>query len=290
MSGLRYLVIGGAGLVGSHIRRALSGRATAVTYRRTAVPGGTPLDVTDAAAVQDHVRASRPDVVILTAAEPYVERCESEPEATRRVNVEGTRNVASAAAEIGAVLVVLSSEYVFDGTSGAYSEDDRTAPLNEYGRQKVAIEAIARLSGRHLICRTSGVFGDEPERKNFVLQLVDALRAGRPFTVPSDQVITPTDAGSLSRAVVELVERGLRGTFHVAGPERLARTEFAQRVVAAFDLDPAGLRAAPTAELGLKARRPLRAGLRDDKLRAALGHGLVPVDDALRELAMEAGR
>lgn len=283
-------MIGGAGLVGSHIVHALSGRETAVTYHQAAMPGAALLDITDAAAVRGQVRAIRPDVVILAAADPYVERCEREPEATRRVNVEGTRNVAAEAEKLGATLVVFSSEYVFDGTRGAYSEDDAVAPLNEYGRQKVAIEEIARLSGRHLICRTSGVFGSEPGRKNFVLQVVDALRAGRTFAVPSDQIITPTDAGSLARAVVELAERGLGGTFHVVGPERLARPEFAGRVAAAFGLDPAGLRPTPTADLGLAARRPLRAGLRDDKLRAALGHGLVAVDEALRELALEAGR
>lgn len=285
-----YLLIGAAGLVGGHLRRALRGREVVATYHRSVVASGVALDITDRDAVQRLVTETRPGTILLAAADPYVERCEREPEATRLVNVEGTRNVALAAASVGATLVVFSSEYVFDGTRGAYSEDDLPAPLNEYGRQKVAIEEIARLSGEHLICRTSGVFGDEPERKNFVLQLVDAVRAGRAFTVPSDQIITPTDAESLSRAVVELVERGYRGTFHVAGPERLARVDFARRVIAAFGLDAAGLRAAPTAELDLKAARPPRAGLRGDKLRAALGHGLVPVDKALRELAMEAGR
>lgn len=290
MSEPRYLVIGGAGLVGSHVLRALRGREVLATYNRSPFSHGVRLDLTDPAAVERQLDTTRPDVVILAAADPYVERCEAEPEATRLINVEGPRSVAAAAARIGATVVVFSSEYVFDGTRGAYSEDDPTAPLNEYGRQKVALEGIARLAGEHLICRTSGVFGDDARRKNFVLQLVDALRAGQTFAVPSDQIITPTDAGSLARAVVELVERGFRGTFHVVGPERLARPDFARRVAAAFGLDPAPLRPTPTAELGLKAQRPPRAGLRDDKLWAALGHGLVPVDEALHELAMEGGR
>lgn len=290
MSGPRYLVIGGAGLVGSHVLRALRGREVLATYNRSTLSHGVRLDITDPAAVERQLDTTRPDVVILAAAEPHVERCETELEATRLLNVEGPRSVAAAAARIGATVVVFSSEYVFDGTRGAYSEDDPAAPLNEYGKQKVELEEIARLASEYLICRTSGVFGGEPNRKNFVLQLVDALGAGRPFTVPSDQVITPTDAVSLACAVVELVERGYRGTFHVVGPERLTRPAFARRVATAFGLDPAGLRSVPTADLDLKARRPLRAGLRDDKLREALGHGLTPVDEALRELAMEAGR
>ena len=285
-----YLLIGAAGLVGAHLRRALSGREIVATFHRSAVEGGIALDVTDRDAVRRLVTETRPGAILLAAADPYVERCEREPAATRRVNVDGTRHVAEAAAEAGSTLVVFSSEYVFDGARDAYVEDDATGPLNEYGRQKVELEQIAASTDRHLICRTSGVFGSEETRKNFVFQAVDALREGRTFAVPSDQVITPSDATSLARSVVELLDRASRGTFHVAGPERLPRVEFAQRVARAFGLDSDLLRPVPTAELGLSARRPLRAGLVDDKLRRALGHGLTPVDDALRDLARKAGQ
>ena len=286
MSGRRYLVIGAAGLVGSHIVRALAGRDVIATHHRSAVEASARLDITDHDAMRRQLREARPDVVILAAAEPYVERCEREPDATRVVNVEGPRAIAAAAKAIGATLVVFSSEYVFDGTGGEYGEDDPTAPLNEYGRQKVELESIARdAGGDHLICRTSGVFGEEPARKNFVLQLVDALRAGRTFTVPSDQVITPSDAASLAASVVDLVEGGHRGTFHVAGPERMLRPTFARRVADAFRLDRARVRAVPTSDLGLAAPRPLRAGLRDEKLRSVLGHGLRRAEEALDELA-----
>lgn len=285
-----YLLIGAAGLVGAHLRRALSGREIIATFHRSAVEGGIALDITDRDAVRRLVTETRPGTILLAAAEPYVERCEREPAATRRVNVDGTRHVAEAAAEVGATLVVFSSEYVFDGTRDAYTEEVVYAPLNEYGRQKVEVERIAAAADRHLICRTSGVFGAEDQRKNFVFQVVDALRSGRTFAVPSDQVITPSDATSLAQSVVELLDRGSRGVFHVAGPERLPRLEFAQRVARAFALDIDLLRPVPTAELGLAARRPLRAGLLDDKLRRALGHGLTPVNDALRDLAGKGGQ
>lgn len=274
--------------MGSHLRQALAGRPITVTHHRVVTAGSVPLDITDPDAVRTLVRAERPDVILLAAAEPHVERCEREPEATRLINVEGPRNVAAEATRVQATLVVFSSEYVFDGTRVSYSEDDPVSPVNEYGRQKVEMERIAREAGPQLICRTSGVFGRHEQRRNFVLQVVDALRAGRTFVVPADQIITPSDAVSLARSVVELVDRGRLGTFHVAGPERLERPEFARRVAEVFGLDASLLTNVPTAELGLAAPRPLRSGLRDDKLRAALGHGLTRVDDALRELALEA--
>jgi dTDP-4-dehydrorhamnose reductase len=280
----RVLIIGAAGLVGSHVRGAFAGRNVVATSHRRIVPGAEPLDVTDAAATRALVRRLRPAVVILAAADPSVERCEREPAATRRVNVEAARHVAEAAAEAGAFLVVFSSEYVFDGQGGPYDEDAATAPINEYGRQKVALEEIARSVPRHLICRTSGVFGWDDERKNFVCQILDHLRSGRRFNAPSDQVITATYAPSLGTAVRDLVDGGHAGVFHVAGPRVLPRVELAHTVARAFGLDESLIDAHPTAELGFAAPRPHNAGLSTQRLRSALGHGLVDPAEALVEM------
>lgn len=268
----RWMIVGASGLVGSHLRLGLRRRDVIVTSYRTSVPGAVPLDLTDTEAIARAIGEARPDVVLVAAADAYVERCEREPLASRMVNVTAVRDLAAEARP--ALLVVFSSEYVFDGQAGSYGEDDPVAPLNEYGRQKVELETLAREHGEHLICRVSGVYGWSPARTSFVAQMVDALRAGRRFSVPSDQLITPTPAPDLARAVVELVERGARGTFHVAGPEILERPDFARRAAAAFDLDARRIDAVPTASLGLAARRPLRAGLRTEKLSAFLGHDL----------------
>lgn len=279
----RILLIGGAGLVGRHIRSALGDRDVVTTFHQAPVEGGEPLDITDAGAVRRLIERTRPAIVVLAAADPSVEGCERDPEGTRRINVTAAATVREAAAE--AVLVVFSSEYVFDGRRLAYREGDQVAPLNVYGRQKVELEDIARSSPRHLVLRVSGVFGEEPRRKNFVWQLVDRLRGGGTFDVPSDQLITPTEAATLATTLRELLERGATGTFHAAGPEILARVEFAHMVARAFGLDESRIRPRPTAELNLKAKRPEKAGLTDAKLQALLGHGLRRPEDALRQLA-----
>ena len=281
----RILVIGGAGLVGRHVTAALAGRDSVATFHRDPVAGGIELDITDASAVRDTIARVQPSAVVLAAADPFVERCEREPAETRRVNVEAAFAVRDAAEEADATLVVFSSDYVYPGRARPYAEDAPVRPLNEYGRQKVALEELARKASRHLVVRISGVFGDEPRRVNFVYRLIDHLRAGKTFDVPSDQLITPTDATTLGRAVVELLDRGATGTFHAAGPEVLGRVEFARMVARAFGLPAEGIVPRPTAELGLRARRPDRAGLSDAKLRGVLGHGLARPEDALRELA-----
>jgi len=281
------LVIGGAGLVGRHVAAARDDRELVVTHHRVAVPGGVPLDVTEPSAVRALVQRVRPAAVVLAAAAPHVEGCERDPAGTRHINVAAAETVRDVAREIGALLVVFSSEYVFDGTAGpGYREDDARHAINEYGRQKIALEDVARAYDRHLILRVSGVFGDEPERKNFVLQLVDRLRSGGRFRVPSDQLITPTDAASLGRVVLELIDRRATGTYHAAGPRIMRRMEFAYAIARAFDLPSAQIDPTPTADLGLLAPRPHQAGLSDAKLRSLLGHGLVDHESALRELAL----
>ena len=279
----RVLLIGAAGLVGRHVRAALADRDVVATFHNDPVEGGVPLDITDREAVRRIVARVQPGTVILAAADPYVEGCERDPEGTRRVNVDAAATVREAAAD--ATLVVFSSEYVFDGRRLAYREDDLVAPLNEYGRQKVALEEIARSAPRHLVLRVSGVFGHEPRRKNFVWQLVDRLRAGGTFDVPSDQLITPTDAASLASALRELLDRDATGTFHAAGPEIMGREIFARMIARAFGLDETHIRPRPTAELGLQAERPAKAGLTDAKLQQLLGHGLRRPEEALTDLS-----
>ena len=267
----RWLLTGAGGLVGAHFRAALGDRDVIATSHRSAVPGTLSLDLTDESAVARVLAGVCPDVVIVAAADAYVEGCERDPVTTRAINVTAVERLIALAPR--ATVVVFSSEYVFDGSAGPYAEDDAVAPINEYGRQKVDLEKVAR-STDHLICRVSGVYGWSAARTSFVAQLVDGLRGGNRFSVPADQVITPTPAPDLASAVVALVESGQRGTVHCAGPEILARPEFARRTAMAFELDPGLIDAVPTSSMGLRAARPVNAGLRTDKLRSALGSSL----------------
>ncbi len=278
------LLMGAAGLVGSHLLRAFDRENTVATYHRSPVTGGVALDVTDQAAVSATVRHVRPGVVVLAAAEPWVERCEREPKATRKVNVQAAASVIAAARLVGAMVVVFSAEYVFDGTSGPYHEDSQIRPVNEYGRQKADVEQLARTLDRHLICRTSGVFGHEGASKNFVSQIVARLRAGMRFRVPSDQVITPTYAPDLARAIVALIRKETSGTYHVVGPKIMRRMDFAAQVAMAYGLPLDLIDPRPSGEMGYAAPRPHNAGLADDKLRSLLGNVIRSPEVALEDM------
>jgi dTDP-4-dehydrorhamnose reductase len=248
-------------------------------------PGLESFDLRDLEAVRSLVARHEPAAVICAAAIPSVERCELQPEDTRAVNVTGTLALAEAARDAGATFVFLSSEYVFDGTDGPYAEDDEVAPINEYGRQKVAVErALAEGGDDWIVARVSCVYGHEARRKNFLYQLLDALGQGRELKVPSDQIGTPTEAANAAAVVRELWSAGARGNFHVTGSDRLLRSDFGLIAAEELGLDSALVRPTPTDELALAAPRPRGAGLLNDRVAARVGLPLLGVREGIRSV------
>jgi len=257
---VRTLIVGASGLVGGALRAELP--EAAGTHFRNAVPGLVPLDITDAAGVDALVDRLRPELILLPAAEPAVDRCETEAAESERVNVRGTGNVARAAARVGARMVYFSSDYVFDGAAGPYEVDAAPHPINAYGRHKLAAEELVRATvADHLIVRVCGVYGYQPEGKNFVMALARLGAAKQPMRVPSDQWGTPTYAPNLAAAVRELAASGHRGIVHPVGPDYLTRIDFARLAAEVLGLDDAFLVPVTTPELRQPAARPLRAGV-----------------------------
>jgi dTDP-4-dehydrorhamnose reductase len=282
---LRSLVVGATGLVGSHVAKALAQLGPVERTAHTRAGAGIRLlDIRDEAAVARVVAETTPDVVVCAAAEPFVERCEREPETTAAINVTGSANVARAAAEAAALVVFFSSDYVFDGSHPPYRETDPVRPLNEYGRQKVAAERIVAASRDHLICRTSGVFGVEPRRKNVVYQVIDRIARGERVRAADDQILCPTGAFELAEALVALIVAEARGIVHICGPDALTRAAFARLVANTFGLDTEKIDAVSTRELGLIARRPRDSSLRTERLEAISGRALPAVVEQLEHL------
>jgi dTDP-4-dehydrorhamnose reductase len=265
------LVIGASGLVGSHLVQELRDRGWSVTgtYNSNARPGLVHLDVTDSAQVVDLVRHVGPAVVIQPGGEAGVDKCEAAPELTRAINVRGTIQASRAAALVGASFVFFSTDYVFDGKAGPYSEDALCRPLNEYGRQKTYTEEALRGYPDHLIVRTSGVYGWESQRKNYVIRLIDLLAAGERMPAWTDQTLSPTSVVNLAQVVTDLVEKGVTGTVHVAGSEPMDRLSFARLICEVFGRNPQLLDARTgTSPHPPGTVRPSLAGLRVDKAQS----------------------
>jgi len=283
-------VVGASGLLGAYLYRSFSeaGPTVGTGFEQG---GGelAPLDIRDEHATRALLAEHAPRAVVCAAAVSNVERCETDPEWSSEINVDGTLALARAAAAVGATFVFLSSEYVFDGLEGPYDEDARPRPVNEYGRQKQQVERLlpSLTAGDFVIARVSCLYGHERTGKNFVYQLWSALSEGREFRAPSDQIGTPTAVANAAELIRELVLQGARGIYHVAGPEPMLRSSFALLAARELGLDVDLVRPTPTAELGLLAPRPMGAGLRTDRVRAATGRRLWPPREGIREMLAE---
>ncbi|MBI4637629.1 MAG: dTDP-4-dehydrorhamnose reductase [Candidatus Rokubacteria bacterium] len=276
---MRALVIGASGQVGAALSARLTDRQHEVvgTHSRVPQPGTRLLDLTAAAATERLIAETEPDWVFCPAGLTLVDYCEDHPDEAFRVNRDAPAVAAREAARHGAGFVYYSTEYVFDGKSGPYAEDDPVHAVSVYGQSKLGGERLAlEANPRALVIRTTVVYGPEPQGKNFVYQLLRRARAGERMTVPADQRSSPTYNADLAAATVELAERGHAGVLHVAGVEVLDRYAFARLACEVFELDPGFLTPVTTAALGQRAARPLMAGLRVDRARAILATPLRP--------------
>ncbi|HET8532835.1 MAG TPA: sugar nucleotide-binding protein, partial [Methylomirabilota bacterium] len=170
---MRALVIGASGQVGAALLRALRARGHDAigTWAHHAYPGLVPLDLADGAALERLLADGRPDWVLCPAALSHVDYCEEHPDEAFAVNVHAPLAAARAAARVGAGFVYYSSDYVFDGVGGPYTEEAPPHPLGVYGRSKAEGErAVQGALDRALVVRTSVVYGPERQEKNFVYQ------------------------------------------------------------------------------------------------------------------------
>jgi dTDP-4-dehydrorhamnose reductase len=262
--GARWLVTGASGQVGRSLAARLPQRGIELCGLSS-----RELDVTDSAAVGAALERLEPAAVINCAAYTQVDACEAEPERARRTNALAPAELARACRG-NCLLVQISSDYVFDGeTSGPLPEDAPTRPLGVYGRTKLeGEEAVRGAGGEHLVVRTQWLFGPGG---NFVRTMLRVAREGRALRVVDDQIGRPTWTASLADGLFAALERGARGTLHLAC-EGLA--SWYDLAVASVELGAArGLCPVtrvdpiPTREMPRPARRPAFSALGLERAR-----------------------
>jgi len=245
------------------------------------------LDVGDHDAVMRTIPLLEPDAVVHLAAFTSVDGCELDPARAARDNALGTQHVALAARACGAMLLHVSTDYVFDGSKGApYDEVDEPAPLSVYGRSKLAAERFVRdLVPEHLIVRTGYVFGAGDD---YASTAIDALRRGETVGGIRDQIGSPTFVQDLAARLLPLLLIRRYGTYHVAGPEPASWFEVLSLARSVGELAGA-VEPQEAAALARPARRPADSSLTSVYL-ADLGIEPLPaLDDAVaRSLAMGA--
>ena len=253
--------------------------------------GHAECDVTDVAAVRAALTTHRPNLVVNLAAAVRVDDIERDPAEALRTNAYGAWIVARGAADVGAAIMWVSTDYVFSGDARQpYREDDRVWPVNAYGASKAAGERLVALATpHHYIVRSSGLYGvagSSGKGGNFVETMLRLARQGQPLRVVHDQVLAPTSTYDLARAMAALARSGKFGLYHAANQGEISWHDFAARIFSlsgiAADLTPV-----ISAEYPTPARRPRYSVLDSSRLGGAGVAPLPSIENALQRYLRE---
>lgn len=273
---MRWMITGAAGMVGSDLHNELKGLA-----EETVAVGRVELDVADRTAVVSLVRSTKPDVIVNCAAYTKVDDCETNEELANAINGHAVGTLADAANETGALLVHISTDFVFDGTSRRpYEVTDPTTPLSAYGRSKLLGEQAAARANRHAIVRTSWLFGIHGW--NFVEAIRKQIALGRTeLRVVNDQRGKPTYTPHLAAAIIELAnvawrQEEHRGIFHYADEAECTWFDFASEIIRQLGErgelpQPVRMTPVTTAEFPRPAHRPAYSVLSTRRYTDATG-------------------
>lgn len=306
---MRLWLTGGTGFVGSNIvHAALAAGHDVLTTTHSFQPHpdadylADRVDMTDADAVQASVNAFAPDLVVHCAIMNDFDAMYADRQASWNAYVDATRYTAEAAADCDASFVLVSTDWVFDGTQGGADEDTPPNPVNLYGVLKLASEMVALERGG-AVARVSGVNGlhrarpDTPRHQDpgygyFVASLVDSLRRAEPYTVwEADNInmrATPSLAIQCAEIILDIGERRLDGVFHTCGADAIGRMELAGLACEVFDLDRSLVRSGPVPpEAMLPAPVPYDTSLTTPRTAALLGRQPTPLVDLLRRFRLE---
>jgi dTDP-4-dehydrorhamnose reductase len=246
-------------------------------------------DISNRIKIKKYIQSFYPDFIVNAAAYTNVDKSESERELAWKINVKGTEYISEAARAIDAHIIHFSTDYIFDGKSGPYSENAVPNPLGYYGRTKLASENALKISGAfYTVLRTNVLYGTAPNsRPDFVKWVVNSLRSNNSIRIVTDQINNPTYIDDLVQAISRVIEFGKTGIFNIGGREFLSRYDFTIMIADYFKLDKSLITSILTKELKQAARRPLNSGLITLKVETELGYKPHSIKEALAEMKRE---
>ncbi|NJD21806.1 MAG: dTDP-4-dehydrorhamnose reductase [Melioribacter sp.] len=276
----RILVIGSNGMLGQRITEFYN-KSDNVELMCVSVEENSfipevqykQLDISQKDQVKQVILNFFPDVIINTAAFTNVDRSETERETAWKINVGGVENIALYSWTIDAHLIHFSTDYIFDGKNGPYTEEDKPNPIGYYGRTKLASENSIRVSGtRYTIVRSNVLYGPSKYgRPDFVKWVINSLQNGEKIRIVTDQIGNPTYIDDLVDAMDKIIEFKKEGLYNIGGREMISRFDFTLRIAKYFSLDEKLIVPILTKELNQQAVRPLKSGLITIKAETEIG-------------------
>jgi dTDP-4-dehydrorhamnose reductase len=290
---MRILITGSNGLLGQKLVSQLLQTdslflATSLGENRNQdCPEGcyAQMDICNESEIAAVFAAFQPTHVIHTAAMTNVDTCELDPESCQKVNVDSVKLLAAQCLKSNCHFQLLSTDFVFDGLSGNYSEEDEPNPLSVYADSKVQAEAIVQQlpSLNYSIVRTIIVYGtgNNLSRSNIVLWAKEALKNGQELTIIDDQFRAPTWADDLAWACIRICELNEKGIFHIAGPETMSIFHLVERIAKFYQLPMSQVKRTDSSTLNQPAKRPPKTGFNLSKAQSRLGYNPKKLEDTL---------
>lgn len=281
---MKVLVTGSNGLLGQKIIKNYSNNsefeiiATGRGENRIHSISGfkyIPIDITDRNNVLEVVKEEIPQVIIHTAAMTNVDQCEEDPVGCEELNIEAVKYIVEAAEAVNAHLIHLSTDFIFDGEDGPYSEEDLPNPISHYGKSKLMAEVIVQKAQcKWSIVRTVLVIGvtEGMSRSNIVLWAKGALSQGKEIPVVDDQFRTPTLAEDLADGCMAIAQTGEEGVFNISGEEYLSILEIVERIADYYGFDKKLIKPVSSTTLNQKAKRPPKTGFILNKAKEKLNY------------------
>ena len=279
---MKFLVTGSAGLVGRQVVKDLSETHEVFScYTKSEPEFGVPvkMDLLNHERISNVLSEKNPDIVIHLGAMTAVDLCETQQDNALKINSQATEILAKECSKINSFMVYVSTDYVFDGNTGMYEENDTANPLGFYGKSKLLGEkSIQNFSSNWCIARTSTPFGLHPTKKSFPIWVIENLQKQKQIDVLTDQFTSPTYVPSLSRMLIEISERHLTGIIHVAGASKISRYEMASLVSDKLGLDGKLLREISINDIKWEAQRPKDSSLNVSKAISTLNQKPQKID------------
>lgn len=297
MSKKKILITGSNGLLGQKLVSLLANQAdihliaTARGNNRLSFTDGyeyQEMDITNAEEVVEVIERIQPNAIIHTAAMTNVDQCEFEKDLCWAMNVKAVEYLVEACEKHNIYLCHLSTDFVFDGSAGPYSEDAQPSPVSYYGWTKYAAEEVVRRSTcRWSIARTVLVYGivSDMSRSNIILWVKKSLEEGKSIKVVTDQFRTPTLAEDLAKGCWLMTDKEAEGIFHISGKDFLTPYEMAIKTADFFQLDKSLISTANSSNFTQPAKRPPRTGFILDKAISVLGYNPVSFEEGIAVVA-----
>ncbi len=292
----RVLLVGANGMLGQRVIDFFTKQHNVQLLGCSVEPGPffenadyVSCDITKREEIKKVVLDFYPDVIINTAAYTNVDKSETERELAWKINVKGVEYLAESARIIDAHFIHISSDYIFDGKSGPYNENEKPNPLGYYGRTKLASENALKISGSiNTIIRTNVLYGiASKSRPDFVRWVVQSLRDRKEIRIVTDQFNNPTFIDDLVQAISKIIEFNKTGIFNIGGKEFLSRYDFTLIIADFFKLDKSLITPITTDELHQPAKRPLKSGLIILKAQTELDYKPCSIIDSLAIMKKE---